>query len=444
MNAHDRKTRIAAVGEFIGRLFAPLRRLTLRFWLTFALATALVEGGQLMFEHALASEERPSAYVDSLFALTGLYQRVLSAPRRPVVRHIAIVEIDPQKDLQGISASNICVERDFLAKLLTDIAEAHPALIVVDKSFGKTTCPADDPGTRALLTTAAEIKKSGVGLIVGLRTRSLPSTPQQHTTTGVSAVLDPTLDFGDGNALHAIINIAKDNRRLPLQWRVYETKTADTPVVKDTLALAAARSYEPYLLEKSPLLRTILDSGEQPFIGFLDTDHFSLHRYYAGHVVCGAQVQPDTAWADCSNDPVAGLRNKIVLVAERDLDRDQHHSTTIGNVPGFYLQANYIEALLDDRYFRQGGHVLDFASGFVFLVLLELILIVYHGRLAATIFLIGAMTAVTYAAIYLTIMHIGWYIDPVPLGATAVTIKVLHLFYGLVREERSVAEPEAV
>jgi CHASE2 domain-containing sensor protein len=44
------------------------------------------------------------------------------------------------------------------------------------------------------------------------------------------------------------------------------------------------------------------------------------------------------------------LRGKIVLIAENS-DREDQYNTVIGLVPGYLLHANYIEALLDDRYF---------------------------------------------------------------------------------------------
>ncbi|MGA7926678.1 MAG: CHASE2 domain-containing protein, partial [Candidatus Sulfotelmatobacter sp.] len=61
----------------------------------------------------------------------------------------------------------------------------------------------------------------------------------------------------------------------------------------------------------------------------------------------------------CNRDLGREIRGNIVLIGERT-DRDQHN-TVNGKMPGYELQANYIEALLDDRYFTPVNSGLELA-----------------------------------------------------------------------------------
>ncbi|TMH12882.1 MAG: CHASE2 domain-containing protein, partial [Betaproteobacteria bacterium] len=177
----------------------------------------IAEGAEIGFEHLREADGSHSGLSESLVTVSGLYQRILTAERHPVVRFTAVVEIDPDKDLPGISAANVCAERDFLAHLLTRIDAANPAVIVIDKYFGRTTCTADDPATKALARTVETIRHNRP-VLVGLRTRDL--APAAEHGGKASAFIEESLAFGPADlaaSQEAIVNIALDNRRLPLQ-----------------------------------------------------------------------------------------------------------------------------------------------------------------------------------------------------------------------------------
>jgi hypothetical protein len=102
-------------------LLIPFRVLGWRFWITFVIACAISEGGELIVERIERSGGERSAIADSLITVSGLYQRIVTAPRNPVVHFTSVVEIDPERDLPGVSASNVCAEREFMARLLSRI-----------------------------------------------------------------------------------------------------------------------------------------------------------------------------------------------------------------------------------------------------------------------------------------------------------------------------------
>ncbi len=414
-------------------LWKPFGQLKARFWVTFFLACAIVEGAELTVDKLQESAGDPSGMASSLVVATGLYQRIVTSPRTPLVRAVALVEIDSGNDLPGVSAVNVCDERAFLARLLLRIDESSPAVIVIDKYFGRHSCRTDDPGTKALREAIAIIR-SHRPLVVGVRARA-----PESATSGAS-VIEPSLTLGGPNptSQEGILNIAADNRRLPLQWNVYEDERSAArggdPVVRDTLALATVKLYDATLLEQNSRLRRFLARGEQPFIAFLQSGQFLLAHHYASELICNPDAARPDDWRNCQvrSAPPPELRNRIVLVGENSPDADQH-SSVIGHVAGFYLQANYIEALLDNRLYASGGPLLDYGFAFLFLFGLEVILAISEHDPVHAVSLIVALLLAAVLLLYLIVLHFGVYIDPLPVGLTAVLIKISHLVYAHVR-----------
>ena len=422
---------------------APLRKLDRRFWLTLVFACILAEGGELVFDRWILAGEEHAEFKSSLFTASGAYQRVVTAPRQPVVRHVAIVEINPKEDIRTISDQNVCAEREFLAQLLLRIEAARPALIVIDKAFGRDVCPDDLKGTLDLIKAVKDIRGRHMSVVVGRDITIVKSAADGANSQ--KSVMAPSLSFGsaDQSSEEGIIRIAADSRQLPLQWSVYPD--ADdigkrALVERDTLALAVAKLYDRDFLQKSKRLQQLIATGEQPFIGFLETEKFKDSHFYASHVMCGIADSKLANWRLCAEGHASpsGLKNRIVLIGENDPERDEHDSIVDDNrVPGFYLQANYIEALLDDRYYRPGGLVLDLGFSFLFLLGLELILIVYDHQPIHALVLVSGLALATCLVLYMVILHFGIYIDPWPVAVTAILIKLLHLFYGLVHKNRT-------
>jgi hypothetical protein len=194
--------------------------------------------------------------------------------------------------------------------------------------------------------------------------------------------LIPSLEFEKkpGSRLEEyVINLDLNTRRLPLKWHVFrskdQAKEKSDGESRETLALVAARAYDSELLLRHPRLRAFIDSGEHPYISFLKKEDFLVIP--AGRILTrGGSNESDEAQGHLDEKPMPELRRltgRIVLIGEINRDSDEHLSV-VGPIPGVYLQANYVEALLDDRYFRPIP-LLDYVSGFLILMLLKLILL---------------------------------------------------------------------
>jgi CHASE2 domain-containing sensor protein len=337
------------------------------------------------------------------------------------------------RDIKGVSDLNVCDEREFLSHLLDRIDAADPAVIVVDKYFGRETCPANDPGTEDLLRTVERIREKRHSVVVGLKATDLG---EEGGADRPSSFIDDSLQFRPVglSGQEGIVNLPEDTRRLPLQWTLYgpgEGEKHHTVVIENTLALAAALDYDAHLVANDPRLRHLLANGEHPFMGFLPTARWAGtdRHYYASMVLCGRPIGPDEKWQNCkpSTPPPSGMNHRVVVVGENDPDHDSHRSV-VGTVPGFYLQANYIEALLDYQFLRPGGAIWDDGAGFVFLLALELILVVWRDRIIVAVALISGLLLMSYVFLYVMAVNVGYYVDPVPVEATAVAIKILQLW----------------
>jgi CHASE2 domain-containing sensor protein len=400
-----------------------------RFWITFLIACIVAEGLELVYQRLEGSQ----GLADSLVTVSGLYQRIVTARRDPIPRFTAIVEIDPARD-PNVSDVAVCAEREYLAHLIERLGQGRPApaMIAIDKYFGLNSCPSDDSGTRALIarvTATSDLHP----VVVGIRTKEQALDANKGQ---VVHVVLPHLTYRPQGATfqEGVINVSSDNRRLPLQWAVYPSETAarsNSRVVMDTFALAVARQYDPDLLEKNPRLNRILGEGIQPFIGFLTPDQFKLSHVYASDL-CGLTTAASRPTCE-SKLPLPDFRNKIVLIGEND-DRDVY-PTIVGRISGLYLQANYIEALLDDRFYTPGGPLLDYGFAFLFFLGVELILIKFHRSPLSLIVYLGGLTASSLIFLYLFVMVGNMYVDPVGVTLTAVLIKMLHAAYDYVRED---------
>ncbi len=122
--------------------------------------------------------QRPDL-TESLFNARGIYQNLVSSwPRRLVPRYTVLVQIEPERDPTAASLHNLCEQREFLGRLISAIAHRDPAVIVVDKYFSVSRCPADHQGTIALQKTITAVT-ARVPTIVGLRIDDSCSSPSQ-------------------------------------------------------------------------------------------------------------------------------------------------------------------------------------------------------------------------------------------------------------------------
>jgi class 3 adenylate cyclase/CHASE2 domain-containing sensor protein len=379
----------------------------------FLLACALAAVWQWVESGIMYGESGGAQLVVQNLTLGGLYQSIVAAPRNPIPRYTAVVEIDPERDPGSIGLQDLCRQRKMMTVLLGRIAAAMPSVIVIDKFYGEIACP---NGVNPALIAAMSEVNAKIPLVVGRRIVD-------------GAYLLPSLLSGLG-LREAIVNIDRDTIKLPLKWQVFRSKDDMDhdagQVWRETLALQAAEAYEKGNLKaEHPQLANLLDPVGNPYISFLDLDLFKPYRYLAGFVLCGREVKPGEDATACPGSPnaLAALSGKIVVIGEISRDQDVQ-PTPVGRIPGVYLQANFIEALLDDRYY-EGSTALNYMVGFIFLASVEAILVVFRRSRTKKLGAIATLLLATLFLPYIVITDFHRYVNPVPFIALALLLRAL-------------------
>lgn len=401
------------------------------FWIRFVAACLIVVVGESIVHKAIADATGQPPFLDTFAAATGLYQRVVSAPRPPRVRFTSIVEINSQSDTKGISALNVCRQRSFLSVLLRRIDELNPRVIVIDKYFSRDACLDDQAGTTDLQETIAEIR-SRRPVLVGAR---LVRIADQKDGVPATHRVEETLAFAEFTASSqtAVLQAAPDNRRVPLQWTAYPPGSGPSATF-DALALASSKFAYPHLVSSSRTIQYLLSNGLHPFAALLGPSDYAEHHLFASEILCGQRISPGEDWRLCARalPNSEAIFGRVVIVGENIEQMDQHY-TVVGRIPGFYLQASYIEAILDDRLYKPTGWIPDIASSLIFLLLLEVALAIGHGSFWKSTAGVAAVAAVMAGLMYLLIMHTGYYFDPFLITGIAMAMKALHPLYALAK-----------
>jgi len=432
MNGRTERT-LRPLGS-LERLLGPLRSLKSRFWLPFAGACFVV----FVLELAVESPER-SFIRQRIFDFSGWYQRIVAAPRSPVPRYTVVIEINTAKDPTIPALTDLCGQRHKMSSLLHALAAARPAVVVFDKLFSQEppyrSCPADEE----LISAIGALRSKNIPVIVGrqvdddtigkdsaARYYLIPSFIPDDRHLCESREVNMDYAAPQVPCLEGVINMDLDSRKLPLGWWLYESRQAAEAGKGahwySPLALEAARAYDDKLMEHHPRLAGLVRDQQNPYISFLSEEDFE-----AIHPQQVLKATPE------SSRDMRKISGKVVLIGEVT-PRFDEHATVAGKMHGVYMQANYIEALLDDRYFRPAtlgkgwiGVNLDYVFGFFLLMSLELILIAYHDRWLMTILMIAVLLISSLGVLYLTVMHFGRYVNPSAVGGFAIVIKLSQL-----------------
>jgi CHASE2 domain-containing sensor protein len=288
---------------------------------------------------------------------------------------VAIIYIDPASDPPDLII-NTCASRAFLARLITDLNTLSVHVIVIDKYYSANGCAEQDKN--AAFIKAMEGSK--VPIVVGQQTHPLPQT---SAASGCLA-LTPKLEFSPTSKVHyGLTRIDNDDLKIPLRVTVYPdpaaipgtqpaatASAAPAPLpaaTGDTLSLVAAKLVNPRI-ESNHTLSKLLAKQTDPYTTFLNLPHIT-----GLTALCSAEPSPrapidgrpgDDLCKPWVRDPEdldgnqLSLAGKIVVIGDiSGADQKNFPSDMApfppGTRPGVFMQANYIQALLDHRFLQE-------------------------------------------------------------------------------------------
>jgi CHASE2 domain-containing sensor protein len=376
-----------------------------RFWGGFLAACALL----VVFDHA-------QGVAAGALEAGAVYQRlVTSGFRTPYARDIAVVLIRNGTEPMEVTLVNVCEQRQFLSRVLQLLKGASPDVIVIDKYFAPDACRTQPQGTIALQTAVQKLLDAGISVVVGHRA-------DQHGN------IAPTLPLADGKAdfFEGDLTLEQDVRRVVFEWQNATFPDGSTRA-SPTLAFQAALAKTPELRRVNRRLEAFYSRREQPYAAFLPQSAVDEYTFSGIKLLCGEAANENTDWRNCSTpqeawlkrlrgkvvvlgeDTLGGLRGKVVVLGEDTLGVDQH-VTVVGTIAGVLLQANYIEAILNDDLFQPLPTWVGLLYSFVLFALIQWVVI--NGRSGLKLALAAIVVVGAYGLSWAVIELFGFYLNP--------------------------------
>lgn len=331
-------------------------------------------------------------------------------PRPPHVKWLLLADVDDSTfwhpPLAGVQPTN----RRFLADLARRVADAGAVVIGLDFHLkSPSSAPGDDPiradDNAHLLKTIRSITAKGVPVVL---THGLVDNGHGEWQQEPNIFPNETLPT---RVLLGHINIPRDRREIPLNMRGRDWSGSSITSFRSfalqlVSAFEDATHIEPQTRNK-PVIRAAIDRGEFVFGGFIRR---------AGFPAQSAQQ----LWRG-NKDALAFCRGRIVLIgatwhayAENRGPLVESFRSPIGTVPGCVLHANYVEALLDDRFNRV---VPAWLAVLVDLLLAIWLYYAYTKTSRQRRLLLLLLFCVPLIVAYVSFTNIGLYLDfMLPLG----------------------------
>ena len=243
----------------------------------------------------------------------------------------------------------VCKKREYLAKLITDIGSLSPALIAIDLYPQSASCKEDNE----LGNAVTDVSKT-IPIVFASHAKTLEELID-HKDPDVEALkkagfsdknllLDARLPLGGRWLQSAPSRLSCDTRAVPLSWNVYADKEAVLKGKPQSMVPFAYETSSTYDVELRKIVDEFLRVHNRAVISFLPEAAFlSIKPSDILRCIQSGDLK-------CADDLRLKVRGKIVLIGEFS-DSDQHNSVIeTKKVPGYLLQANYAEGLLDDRF----------------------------------------------------------------------------------------------
>jgi hypothetical protein len=307
-----------------------------------------------------------------------LISNAYSAPGELRVRLVTFERGSEPRNIFG--DENLCRQRLFLARLIERLEQLGAKSIVVDKYFDPHTCD-NLPnglanGTEELLRV---VRTTSVPITLGLHTTDVGGLAGKSREIKTCMILAGAMQFGSGNCAgtnkcveEGTIRLNTDTRRIPIKWEVFESEREAeqnaNPRVFESLSVVAALQSNPEAKARKRLVELLsARDPSHPFTSFIQ----EIPKFHARQVVCGVDFAEDAGpdWhqtcrpprieVSLGTPPTGRLTNEEIaqeisgrtIVIGEFTEDDEHDSVIGAAVPGAMLQANYIQSLLDGRYF---------------------------------------------------------------------------------------------
>ncbi len=301
-----------------------------------------------------------------------LYQRFATAShRKPRPHFVRLITLSSAAEPPEVLADP-CNKREFVAAVLDRLQAVHPAVVVIDFWYSPGICgKGENYSKTAVLQEAVSKASTQFPIVIALGSQTQEQLELNRDAeleafkgagfTAKDQVLDPHLRFEGAGVSYGLARLNCDTRRIPLFWFVYPDREAirarTSRIPQTSLAYEAATKYDPDL---RTALKNVIAKDEHPFTSFVREIQFG--PISAAKVVCGRSLHASEDWKNCGApglSELSTLRGKVVVIGEAT--EGDKHASVVGDVPGYLLHANYIESLLDDRYFRPVYPFLEFA-----------------------------------------------------------------------------------
>lgn len=338
---------------------------------------------------------------------------------RKRVGYVTLVQIDDDSFWSPLLSGATPTNRSVLGDLGLLAADYGALVVAFDIKIGSpTSVPGDfpirDSDNQYFLNAIGKI--TGENRVVVLATGLVPNESGEWQQEP-SIFRDDQLPRGTRTGY---VNLPSDPRQIPLAttaWQVDEKSTASL----DSFALAIVDSYEEAAhiqdhTKQDPVIAKAMADNEFVYGGFLTDGAWEHDRVTAKQLLLGDQQ----ALEKCRNRVVIFGGTWHAYGKGRGATADQH-SSPLGPLPGLYLHANYVEALLRDD-FRP-------AVSEKFAVLIDLGIAVFFLWLFRSakkrVMRVGVLLTFVFLilAVYLGFTALGKYLDFI----TPVSLVIVHL-----------------
>jgi CHASE2 domain-containing sensor protein len=311
------------MAAWIAKQWEALKGKGARYWAVALFVIGLgIWVGDKLAESCLWRDQRQKCYL-------WLNDRI---PRKPHPQRTALVLIEDDEYWLGELAGRRPIHRDYLARLLSEVAKADAAVIALDFDL-RSPSPKGTPREQPAYSAEADKLFNAVRDVATSRPVVLPKTiansPNGYITE--SDIYDD-YDFGNGQVLKGYISLPYDPRGVPIL--TMQLQGGDRV---DSMAQAIVRADNKRLLPENN--RTTL-----PYGSFMALESFP--RVSAREVLQG------------NSAALAELKHKIVIIGahwhQRAFERGgliDLNDSPLGLLPGVVLHANYVEAIIDSRLY---------------------------------------------------------------------------------------------